>query len=86
MDFSSVNKITSITFACFFTAFVALFLGNILEKIFEFFLIKKKIHTILLRIMLKIWQKNSFSKKFKSIHNTSNCLKASVIVFNECFC
>jgi hypothetical protein len=54
------------------------------KKIFKFFL--KKIHTLLLRFMLKIWQKMSFSKKLKSIYKSFYYWKVNVTMFNECFC
>jgi hypothetical protein len=58
---------------------------NIIQKVFEFFLIKKN-HTILLRFMFKIWQKISLSKKFKSIYKYFYYLETNVTMFNECFC
>jgi hypothetical protein len=36
--------------------------------------------------MLKFWGKMLVSKKLKSIYKSFYCLKASIIVFNECFC
>ncbi len=48
--------------------------------------VKKNIHTILLRFMLKIWQEMSFSKKLKSIYKSFYYLKASIIMLIECFC
>jgi len=72
----------------YFDYFCDWFWGNILEKIFEkiFNFFKKNLQIILIRFMLKIWQKMSFSKKLKSIYKSSYCLKTNVTVFNEFFC
>jgi hypothetical protein len=67
------------------------FLRNIsrifLKKFSKKSLIKKKKSSCsLLRFMLKIWQKMSFSKKLKFIYKSFYCLKASITMLNECFC
>jgi hypothetical protein len=68
--FMVANRITQATHACFFITFVIVlcviflqYVWNIFEKVFKFFFKfkKKNIHTILLRFMLKIWKKMSFS-------------------------
>ncbi len=79
---------TCLLFDCFCDCFV----GNILRIFLEFVWknlqknLKFFFQTILLRFMLKIWQKMSFSKKFTSIYKSFYYLKTSVTMFNECFC
>jgi hypothetical protein len=73
-----------------FDYFCDCFLGNI-PKIFLKYsskillknILNKKIHTILLRFMLKVWQKISFSKKLKSIYKSFYYLNANMTMFNE---
>jgi hypothetical protein len=62
------------------------FWGNIfriiLKKSFELLFF----HTILLRFMIKIWQKMSSSKILKSIYKFFYYLKTNVTMLNECLC
>jgi len=47
--------------------------------------LKKILHTILFRFLLKFWEKMLFSKKFKFIYKSLYYLKVNVIMLNECF-
>jgi hypothetical protein len=74
------NKITWATLTCFCDCFW--------ENILEIFLKNSSnfvFHTILLRFMLKFWQKMSFSKKLKSICKSFYYLKTNDTMFNDCF-
>jgi glucose-6-phosphate-specific signal transduction histidine kinase len=85
------NEITQATPTYFLTVFVIAFgeifleySWNILEKsLKKCFILKKNLHTISLKFMLKIWENMSLSKKLKFIYKFFLCLKSSVIMFNE---
>jgi hypothetical protein len=79
-----VNGITRAAPAYFLTTFVITFgeiflkyHWNVFEKVFKKFFkkIKKFLHIILLRSMLKYWQKNHLILFFKSIYKSFYCLK-----------
>ncbi len=69
-------------FCLYFGKYSYNILGIILKKS-SIFLLKKSYYFI--KVYVKILEKMSFSKIIKSIYKSFYCLKANVIMFNECF-